>query len=59
MVWGGSLLRCDGRSWIHIYQYTTQIGYAVYHILFVPKLEGPMDVIRIEGESRGPQRTRT
>lgn len=27
----------------------TQTGYAVYHILFVPKLEGPMDVIRIEG----------
>ena len=24
-------------------------GNAVYHILFVPKLQGPMDVIRIEG----------
>ncbi|EWM22223.1 hypothetical protein Naga_100312g6 [Nannochloropsis gaditana] len=25
-------------------------GYAVYHVLFVPKLQGPMDVIRIEGD---------
>lgn len=25
-------------------------GYAVYHVLLVPKLQGPMDVIRIEGD---------
>ncbi|TFJ81912.1 hypothetical protein NSK_006580 [Nannochloropsis salina CCMP1776] len=25
-------------------------GYAVYHVLFVPKLQGPMDIIRIEGD---------